>query len=39
MNGEPNVRVVLKGIHKVKMRLATGDPRRGEHQGWNALLH
>jgi hypothetical protein len=25
MNGEPNVRVVLKGIHKVKVRLATGD--------------
>ncbi|MCK1301947.1 tyrosine-type recombinase/integrase [Bradyrhizobium sp. 37] len=25
MNGEPNVRVVLKGIHKVKARLAAGE--------------
>jgi hypothetical protein len=25
MNGGQNVRVVLKGIHKVKRRLASGD--------------
>src|SRR2546421_11876152 len=27
MNGEQNVRVVLKGIHKVKRRLANGETK------------
>jgi integrase len=33
MNGEQNVRVVLKGIHKVKARLSTGEVRT-YHYAW-----